>query len=81
MESKIWMSLMSKYKKQVACSDGCKLVYVDDNFSEHFKLYLSEDTVSNFINSMVEESNYCSNVMKKYFVKELIITGKDNEDF
>ena len=72
---------LSKYQKQVACIDGCKLVYVDDNFSERFKLYLGEDTVSNFINSMVEESNYCSNVMKKYFDKELIITGKDNEDF
>ena len=30
---------------------------------------------------MIEESKYCSEVMKKYFNKELVITKEDNEDF
>ena len=30
---------------------------------------------------MIEESKYCSNMMKKYFNKELVITKGDNEDF
>ena len=30
---------------------------------------------------MIEESKYCSDVMKKHFNKELVITKKDNEDF
>ena len=30
---------------------------------------------------MIEESTYCSDVMKKYFNKELVMTKKDNEDF
>ena len=30
---------------------------------------------------MVEESKSCSDVMKKHFNKELVITKKDNEDF
>ena len=30
---------------------------------------------------MVEESKYCSDVMKKHFNKELVIAKKDNEDF
>ena len=29
---------------------------------------------------MIEESKYCSNVMKKHFHKELLMTKKDNED-
>ena len=30
---------------------------------------------------MIEESKYCSDVMKKHFNKELAITKEDNEDF
>ena len=37
-----------------------------------FKSYLGEDAVYNFINSMVDESKYCSNVMKKKLTKDLL---------
>ena len=30
---------------------------------------------------MIEEQKYCSDVMKKHFNKELVMTKKDNEDF
>ena len=30
---------------------------------------------------MIEESKYCSEVMKKHFTKELVMTKEDNEDF
>ena len=57
------------------------VICVNDKFSEHFKSYLGEDAVYNFVSSMIDESKYCSNVMKKKFNKELMITTKDNEDF
>ena len=38
-------------------------------------------SVYNFISSMIEESNYFSDVMKKYFNKELVMTKEDNEYF
>ena len=80
MESKIWISLiLTNIKKHNA--NGCKLVYVDDKFSKPFKSHLGEGTVYNFINSMVEESQHCSDVMKKHFNKELVMTKKDNNDF
>ena len=55
------------YQKHVACSYGYKLVCVDDKFSKPFKTCLGKDAVYNFINSMIEESKYCSDVMKKTF--------------
>ena len=64
-----------------ACSYGCKLVCVDDKFSKPFNTYLGEDAVYNFSNNMMEESKYCSGVMKKHFDKELVKTKEDNEDF
>ena len=60
-----------KYQKHVACSYGYKLVCVDGQFSKPFKSYLGKDSVYNFISSMIEESKYCSDVMKKKIKKEL----------
>ena len=50
-------------------------------FSKPFKSYVGEDCVYNFSNSMIEESKYCSNVMKKHFNKELVMNKKYKEDF
>ena len=44
MECKI-KSYTKNYQKHVACSYGCKLVYVDDKFSKPFKSYLGKDAV------------------------------------
>ena len=49
-------------------------------FSKPSKSNVGKDAVYDFINSMIKESKYCSDVMKKYFNKELVMT-KDNEDF
>ena len=38
-----------------------------DKLSKLFKSYLGKDVVYNFINSMIEESKYCSDMMKKTF--------------
>ena len=57
----------SKYQKFIACSYGYKLVSVDYKFSKPFKSYLVEDAVYNFINSVIEENKYYSEVLKKTF--------------
>ena len=62
-------SYTNKYKKHVACIYDCKLVRVDDKFSKPFKSNLGDDDVYNFINSMIEEIKYCSDMMKKHFNK------------
>ena len=54
---------------------------VDDKFSKPFKSYLCEDAVNYFINSILKESKYCSDVMKNYFNKELVMTKKDDKHF
>ena len=54
---------LNKYQKHVVYR--YKLVCVDDEFSKSFKSYLGEDAIYSFINSMMEESKYCSDRMKK----------------
>ena len=63
-------SYTSKYQKHYAGSCRYELVSVDDRFRKLFRSYLGEDAVYNFVNSMIEESKYCSEVMKKYFNKK-----------
>ena len=71
----------NKYQKHIACSYGYKLICVNGNFSKPFKTYLCKNAVYNFINSMIEESKYSTEVMKKHFNKELVLTKEDNKDF
>ena len=60
---------------------GYTLVCADDQFIKPFKSYLGQDAVHKYINNMVEESKYCSRVMKKYFTEELIIAIEDDGIF
>ena len=78
MKSKIQESYTNKYQKHIACSYVYKLVCVDNKFSKPFKSYLGKDPVYNFFN-MIEESKYCSEVMKKHFNKKLVMTKEHNE--
>ena len=67
-------SYTKKYQKKIVCSYGYKLVCVDDKYSKLSKTYLCEDAVYNCIHSMIKESRYCSEVIKKHFYKELVMT-------
>ena len=71
----------NKYQKHVGCSYSHKLVCVDGKFSRPFKSCLGEDTVYNFLNGMVEESKRCTDIMKKHFNKEHVMTKENDEDF
>ena len=81
-ESKIQMilkrtNILTNY---AACSYGNKVVCVNDKFSNPFKSYLGEDAAYNFIDSILEESKYCSDMIKKHFNQKLVITKKDDKD-
>ena len=51
-------SYTNRYQKYISCSYGYILVCVDENFSKPFKTYLGKDAIYNFINNLIEESNY-----------------------
>ena len=64
-------SYPNRYQKHIAWSFGDKLVCVDDKFSKPFKSCLDKDAVYKFINSVIEESKYCSVVIKNLLTKYL----------
>ena len=58
----------NKYQKHIVCNYSYKFVCVIDKLSTLFKTYLGEDAVCNFINNMIEESQYCSEVIIKHIL-------------
>ena len=70
-----------KHQKHTVCSFRYTLVCVDDKFSKSLNSCLGKYSSYNFINSMIEESKYCCDVMKKHFYKNLVMTKKDDKDF
>ena len=58
-------SYRSKYPKHIAYSYGYKIVCVDDKFSKLFNV------IFNFGNSMIQESKFCREVMKKNVIKNM----------
>ena len=42
---------------------------------------MGEDAVYRFINIMIEEIKYCTDMVKKQFNDKLVMTKEDNEDF
>ena len=70
-----------KYQKHVACSCIYKLACIDDKFNKPLKTYLSKDAVYHSINDVIIENKCCSEVMKKHFKNELVMTKENNEVF
>ena len=72
--------LYNQYQKHVTCNYGHKIVCADINCSKSFNSYLGENVVCHFNYSMIEESKYCCEVLKKLFNKKLVITKEYGED-
>ena len=66
-------SYTSKYQDHVPCSFAYKLVCVNDK--------CSKDVGFKFIQCIFKEYNYCKDVRKKYFNKNLVMTAEQNEEF
>ena len=67
------VALLFIYKKHIAFGYDYKLVCVYGMFGK--------DADYNFINSTIKERKYCSEVRKKHFNREPVMTNEDNESF
>ena len=74
-------SCTKNYQHHIPYSFAYKLVCVDDRFSKPIIIYRGENATYKFIEAILKEFNYCKKVMKKHFNKNLIMTGKEKENF
>ena len=58
-----------------------KVVCIDNRFTKDIVIYRGKDCVNKFITMMLEEYEYCGNVMKKYFNENLIMSVEKEKIF
>ena len=54
---------------------------IDNKYSKKIVLYRGKDVVNKFIKAILSENNYCRNVVKKHFCKNLKKEEEENERF
>ena len=75
-------SQTEKYQKHTACGYGYKVVCCyDDKFSKPVKIYRGEMTIHKFMKDMLDEVEYCQEVVKNHFNKPMKMTDEDEESF
>ena len=72
-------SYTEAYQTHEDCGCGYKVVgCYDDKYSKSIQTYRGENAVYKFIEKILEEVEYCKDVVKKHFNKPLVMT-EDNE--
>ena len=75
------ISYTKKYQNHIPCGFAYKVVCIDDRFTKDIVIYRGKDCVNKFITMMLKEYEYCSNVMREYFNKNLIISAEEEKMF
>ena len=70
-----------KYQNHVVCIYGYKLICVDGQYSKSYETYFGEDAIDKFLNDMIKETKYCSEMIETEFSKPIVITEKDHDNF
>ena len=75
-------SYTEAYQKHKDCGSAYKLVCCyDDKYSKDISIYRGENAVYKFMERMLEEVEYCKDVVKKEFNKPLKMTDNDELSF
>ena len=69
-------SYTKKYQNHIPCSFAYKVVCIDDRFSKPIFVFRDENDAYEFIKTILGEYEYCKEVKKKHFNKNLIIVEK-----
>ena len=74
-------SYAKKYQSHVPCGFGYKVICIDNRFNKDIVIFRGKDCINKFITMILKKYEYCSNVMKKHFNKNLIMTLEEEEIF
>ena len=75
-------SYTEAYQTHKDCGSAYKVICCyDDKYSKPIQMYRGENAVCKFMEKMLEEVEYCKNIIKKHFNKPLVITDNDEQCF
>ena len=75
-------SYTEAYQTHEDCGSAYKVICCyDDKYSKPIQMYRGENAVYKFMEKMLEEVEYCKAVIKKQFIKPLVMTEDDEQRF
>ena len=75
-------SYTEAYQTHEDCGSAYKIICCyDDKYSKDICIYRGENAVYKFMEKMLEEVEYCKDVIKKHFNKPLVMTEDDEQHF
>ena len=75
-------SYTERFQRHVDCGSAYKVVCCyDDKYSKDICIYRGENAVYKFLEQMLEEVNYCKDIVKRKFNKPLKMTDDDELSF
>ena len=73
---------MEAYQIHEDCGYGYKVICCyDDKYSKYTHIYRGENAVCKFMEKMLEEVEYCIADIKNHFIKPLVMTEVDEQQF
>ena len=73
-------SYTERYQNHIPCSFPYKLVCTDDKFSKPVVLYKGTNATDKLIEAILEEYEYCKQIIREHFNKNLIMSKDDEKD-
>ena len=75
-------SYTERFQRHIDCGSAYKVVCCyDDKYSKDICIYRGENAVHKFLEQMLEEVNYCKDIVKREFNKPLKMTDDDELSF
>ena len=75
-------SYTEEFQRHIDCGNAYKVVCCyDDKYSKEICIYRGENAVYKFLEQMLEEVNYCKDIVKREFNKPLKMTDDDELSF
>ena len=75
-------SYTKEFQRHIDCGSAYKVVCCyDDKYSKEICIYRGENAVYKFLEQMLEEVNYCKDIVKREFNKPLKMTDDDELSF
>ena len=67
-------SYTKKYQNHIPCGFVIEVIWVDYRFSKDIVIYRRKDCINKFITTILKEYEYCRDLMKEHFNKNLIMS-------
>ena len=73
--------IQKKYQKHIPCSFAYKVDCIGDRSSKPIVVFRGKSAADKFIKAILEEYEYCEEIIKQHFNKNLIMSEREQKQY